>query len=184
MNNDNGCSSKAQAIGWRDGKKKEAVVDCLNSPKMLNQMPEEIRGNTGEMVVWAVKRLSEIIQEDSLENSDSASVSSLRSKETRILGRHAGVHDEHLKKTSDVVAEVFGVKPTYYRIRIDIIPGSPDDFPCDIIGFSYQVSVPVGCFEGSKINDLSEKMEVSLDKLKFYPHDGFIDIHWFLDEVF
>ena len=29
-----------------------------------------------------------------------------------------------------------------------------------------------------------QKVEVSLDRFEFYPHDGAIDIHWCSDEVF
>ena len=176
MNKDNGGTSKTQAIAWRDGKKKEAVVSYLNSPGMLERMPEDIRGNIGEMVVWAVRKLSDVFYEDAVKKSTLATLGGVRLND-------AGTHHEHHQKLHSIISEVFGVEPTRNRIQVDFYEAN-SEFPLDIIVFSYQISVPKETFRGSMINELSKKVEVSLDRFEFYPHDGTIDIHWCSDEVF
>jgi len=174
MNNDKGCSSKAQAIAWRDGKKKEAVVDCLNSPEMLNQMPEEIRGNTGEMVVWAVKRLSEIFHEDALKKDAPVTLGSIRFSDAK-------THYEHHQVLRSIISEVFGVEPTKSRIQMDyfeVTPKSPDDK----ISFWYMVDVPIENFRGDLINELLKRIGIGIDDLNFYPQEGHISFGWQFDE--
>jgi hypothetical protein len=51
---------RPQHIAWRDGQKKEIVMNCLNHPSVLNEMPEDIRGNAGEMVLWGCRKLREL----------------------------------------------------------------------------------------------------------------------------
>ena len=174
MNNDNDRSSKSQSIAWRDGKKKEAVVDCLNSPEMQSQMPEDIRGNIGEMVVWAVKRLSEIFREDALKRETPVTLGHMRFSDAK-------THYEHHQVLHSIISEVFGVEPTKSRIQMDyfeVTPKSPDDK----ISFWYMVDVPIENFRGDLINELLKRIGIGIDDLNFYPQEGHISFGWQFDE--
>lgn len=51
---------RMQAIAWRDGYEKQIVVNCLNHPQVSCEMPENIRGNAGQMVLWGARKLREL----------------------------------------------------------------------------------------------------------------------------
>ncbi len=51
---------RMQVIAWKDGAKKEIVMRCLNDPAVTKEMPQDIVGNAGAMVLWGARRLRDL----------------------------------------------------------------------------------------------------------------------------
>lgn len=51
---------RMQVIAWKDGAKKEIVMRCLNDPAVTKEMPKDIIGNAGAMVLWGARRLRDL----------------------------------------------------------------------------------------------------------------------------
>lgn len=92
---------RPQHIAWRDGQKKEIVMKCLNHPLVLAEMPDESKGNAGEMVLWAVRKIREL-----------AISGALTTNEPRLFAKDP----EEVKGLNERIQALEHIKDEYYQM--------------------------------------------------------------------
>ena len=113
---------RPQHIAWRDGQKKKIVMKCLNHPDVSRLMPDEIRGNAGEMVLWAARKLRELAMSGRLNTEPSMfsdKPEEVKELESRILNL-----DGEVKKMHDLTSKMVEMKTGVFEVRH--MPGTGD----------------------------------------------------------